>query len=583
MAFTFYPQKSNRSQKTHRGFSLLEVVLAVGLMGILASVTLTALNPAYFMAKGRNAQRWMDLDSLIDSVTAFTIDNDGYIPPNIQIPPTTSSKAIFSGAYVIDEDVMGAKAIVVDDIDGDGEDEIIGTAAQGNSKDVSLWERSGTAPHFTWTQSTVDSSNWKGVDVAVGDLDGDNRKDIVAVNNQARDIAWWRNLGGTPATFGSRLNIETNYLGVTALALANFDGVNGMDVVAASNNVIGAILKAIQWYDNDGTPLNGGWNTTIIENWVLSSTRQAVAVDIDGDTDQDVVAAENSHLLGSEYLFAYQNDGTPEGANWTRATIDNGENGARGVAVGNIDGDGDTDIVGISLTGQVEWFENDGTPFTGSWPQHTIANSFGGETIVARDLDSDGDTDVIAASNGGDKIAYWENIGAGSFSGTFVIDYGTELDGVSDIAIADIDEDGDQDIVAANNVKRSVSWWMNLQIGGESEPAPQGAIDASYKPVCRADISVVECDAYGGVSLDVLIPGFLAEIPIDPSYRPGGEGTGAVLTGYEISIDTALRKLSVRAPLAELNETIELVGPVGVENCLIWDIVQGERTCVLFE
>ena len=567
--------------RSREGFSFLEVVLTVGIISILATTVLVTVSPSYFLGKTRNAQRWTYLDEFIDAVAVFTIDHDGYTPPNVQIP-AAPGPATFSGAYVIESNYNSAKAVVFDDIDDDGDVEIIGTASKGNNKDVSMWKHSGAGPNFTWAQTTIDQSNWKGNDIVTGDIDGDGLRDLVSVNANARDIAWWQNLGGSPAVFGARQNIETGYIGVNSLALANFDNATGLDVAAVSNHALGGILYSVRWYENDGTPLNGGWDTVNIESWTFGANRQIIAKDIDQDLDEDVIVAESWHFFSNEYIYLYQNDGTPEGSNWTRVAVDNGENGARGAAVADIDGDGDNDIIGIGLSGKVEWYENDGTPFSGAWSHHTISSAFGGETVRAGDLDNDGDLEVIAASFGGDKLAYWENLGGGSFSGTFVIGFGRELNGISDIDIGDLDGDGDLDIVTANDVARTMSWWENLLIGGESEPAPQGAIDIDYKPICREGVDVAECDAYGGVALDILVPGYLAKIPVDPG-QDDDTATGAVLTGFEIRIDTAHANVSVRAPLAELDEEIELIGPVGTENCLVWDVMEGQRTCVLFE
>lgn len=563
------------------GFSFLEVILSVAIISILATTVLVTVSPSYFLSKTRNAQRWTYVDELIDAVAAFTIDHDGNTPPNVQIPPVLGP-ATFSGAYVIESNYNSAKAVVADDIDDDGVMEVIATASLGNNRDVSMYEHSGTAPNFTWVQTTIDASNWKGNDITTGDIDGDGKHDLASVDSSARDIAWWRNLGGSPATFDARRTIEMNYRGVTGLSLADIDEEDGLDIAVGSSAFLNGIFYPIRWYENDGTPLNGGWNTINIESWSLGINRQAIATDIDQDSDQDLIAAESMHLFSDEFIYLYVNDGTPEGSNWTRVEVDNGENGARGAAAADIDGDLDVDVIGIGLSGTVEWYENDGTPLSGAWPQHTIASAFGGETVKAADLDNDGDVEVVAASYGGDKLAYWENLGGGSFSGTFVIGFGSALNGVSGIDIDDLDDDGDLDIVTANDVARTISWWENLFIDGTSDPAPQGAVDAEYKPVCRGGITVAECDAYGGVALDVLIPGYVASIPIDPQ-QDDSSATGAVLTGFEIRIDTQRANVSVRAPLAELGEIIELVGPVGTENCLVWDVLQGQRTCVLFE
>ncbi|HLD07958.1 MAG TPA: VCBS repeat-containing protein [Candidatus Peribacterales bacterium] len=565
-------------RRKHIGFTILDLLLAMAIISTITTVMLTTVSPAYFLAKTRNAERWIHVDELIDAVAAYTIDHDGFTPPNVQIPPTPGS-LVFAGPHLIHDDYNGARAVEVHDIDGDGMNEVVSTAQHGNDKDVTVWEHTGAAPDYTWTPTIVDQSNWKGFDVAVGDIDGDGPRDIVGIDAQSNDIAWWRNLGGTPATFDARRMIETNYRDMRSLALSNIDGATGLDVLIGAR---GLLAVPVRWYENDGTPINGGWNSVNIDDFLFEHHAKVIASDMDSDNDQDVIAAEDWHLFAQNRLFIYKNDGTPEGAYWTRYALDTGESGARSVAVGNMDGDGDMDVVGISLNGRVSWHENDGTPLHASWVKHAVTTTFGGENLAIGDLDNDGDEDIVAASAGGDKIVYWKNLGNGSFSGTSVIAFGSDVNGVTDIALKDLDIDGDLDITSANAVAKTVSWLENLLIHGSSPPAPQAGIGTEYKSICRGGISVAECDAYGGVALDVLVPGYLTALPVDPK-QDDDTATGAILSGFEISIAPDRTNISIRAPYAENGETIELIGPVGTDNCLVWDIMQGQRTCVLFE
>jgi len=82
----------------------------------------------------------------------------------------------------------------------------------------------------------------------------------------------------------------------------------------------------------------------------------------------------------------------------------------------------------------------------------------GASDVTAADLDGDGDVDVISASQADGTIAWYENDGNQGFT-THVIS-STET-GASSIATGDVDGDGDLDIVTAAATTNTVSWYEN--------------------------------------------------------------------------------------------------------------------------
>ena len=67
--------------------------------------------------------------------------------------------------------------------------------------------------------------------------------------------------------------------------------------------------------------------------------------------------------------------------------------------------------------------------------------------MFAADVDGDGDMDVLSASAGGNKIAWYENGGSGNFT-THTIS--TVADGPYSVFAADVDGDGDMDVLSAS-------------------------------------------------------------------------------------------------------------------------------------
>ena len=66
--------------KKVKGFTLLEILLAVAALVILASIVILAINPTKQLADTRNSQRWVDVNTILNGVYQYAIDNEGDLP-----------------------------------------------------------------------------------------------------------------------------------------------------------------------------------------------------------------------------------------------------------------------------------------------------------------------------------------------------------------------------------------------------------------------------------------------------------------------------------------------------------------------
>ena len=66
-----------------KGFTLLEILLVVAAIAILAGIVIVALNPAKQLGDTRNSQRSVDVNTIINAVYQYSIDNNGNFPSGI--------------------------------------------------------------------------------------------------------------------------------------------------------------------------------------------------------------------------------------------------------------------------------------------------------------------------------------------------------------------------------------------------------------------------------------------------------------------------------------------------------------------
>jgi hypothetical protein len=120
--------------------------------------------------------------------------------------------------------------------------------------------------------------------------------------------------------------------------------------------------------------------------------------------------------------------------------------------------------------------------------------------LFAADLDADGDQDVLSAALFGPKAAWQENLGGGQFAPP--ANFSPALTGGTSVAAADLDGDGDLDALSTSANDDRVSWYENL--GGGAFGAEQ-VIDATAD--YAAAVTTADLDADGDA--DVVAASFL--------------------------------------------------------------------------
>lgn len=93
-----------KNLKNQKGFTLIEILVVIGLIAILAAIVIIAINPARQFAQGRNSQRTSNVNSILNAIGQNIADNKG-----IFNCPTASIAS--STVAVSDADINNSSAV----------------------------------------------------------------------------------------------------------------------------------------------------------------------------------------------------------------------------------------------------------------------------------------------------------------------------------------------------------------------------------------------------------------------------------------------------------------------------------------
>ena len=309
--------------------------------------------------------------------------------------------------------------------------------------------------------------------VRTADLDGDGDLDMLSGSWEDGKIAWYENTDGA-GTFGPQQVITTAAFRLWSVYAADLDGDGDLDVLSASRR-LDSEWGGIAWYENtdgDGTFGPGKVISTGHGNGI------AYVADLDGDGDLDVLSPDKAEeAVDGENLVWHENiDGA--GNFGPAQVIDTPMNGGfMSLHAADLDGDGDQDILAGSSQGypretRIVWYENIVVQGQRRFiPYHEFA--WGGQSasvfvvsLDVADLDGDGDPDVLAGSNSAvDDVSWYENTdGAGHFGREHVIT--TNVDHLMSVHAADLDGDGDLDVLSASDFDDKIAWYENTDGAG---------------------------------------------------------------------------------------------------------------------
>lgn len=173
-----------------------------------------------------------------------------------------------------------------------------------------------------------------------------------------------------------------------------------------------------------------------------------LVADFNNDNTLDLFLADNgigTHKGFRDTYFLSHSDGTWKESSRTHLSHSNYVNFDHGGAVGDIDGDGDVDLVLTELRNMLTCWVNDGTGKMKKRRCGTV-NAFG---IELGDVDNDGDLDLLHAGHekrGSTDTGILLNDGKGNFGTRIRLPMIKNWSTVPEVSLWDLDQDGDLDL-----------------------------------------------------------------------------------------------------------------------------------------
>jgi hypothetical protein len=337
----------------------------------------------------------------------------------------------------------GSHNMRVGDIDGDGDIDIVGKNFAGPGRAIEMWENR-TSDAKKWSYISIDGNRPKSEKGTMGlcftDVNHDGFTDVVAGS------FLYRNPGGDLQGIWDRTRI-----------------VDGMDIHLAIDvdrnsrcDLIGIMGDTVYWIEAIDEKASA-WKTRPVGKVAKGRTQ--------GSFKANLVPGQKPQLVFTrgKNLYALEIPTDPARNPWPLHRIST-ENEEEGLAVGDIDGDGDLDIAAVQSDGHhIIWLENPGS-LSVQWKMHVVGGQESDlqtwlDRIALADLNGDGHLDIIATEERPDQKMdahlYWFEAPADAKAGKWTRHTIARHRSLNSMDIGDVDGDSSIDIAVAEHTDQN--------------------------------------------------------------------------------------------------------------------------------
>ena len=395
-----------------------------------------------------SAQAFADVDGDGDQdalVTGQTFSPNGEGAPS-SVLYQNDGRGNFTADHNTSLVPVDSSALAFADIDGDGDPDLLITGRNGQGEATAKLYSNDGRGNFSEIARTPIEGVASG-SVAFADVDGDGDLDVFITGELQSGLlasSLFLNDGNGNFALDNRSTFEA--VRYSAIGFADIDGDRDMDLLISGEN--SSSYRVALLYRNNGT---GRFSALGATDFPGASHSALTFGDVDGDGDQDLVIAGESISWDIAETFLYLNDGSGNFESSSHHDFPDFSHGALNFA--DVDQDGDKDLF---LSGTLGWWDafffelhrNDGL---GNFVRDTSFQNFpaAGGSLASADIDADGDMDLLfSGSDFSPNTAMLLNSGTGNFSlhpSSLTAPFSTLEHSSS--AFADIDEDGDEDVI----------------------------------------------------------------------------------------------------------------------------------------
>ncbi|MEX1275436.1 MAG: FG-GAP-like repeat-containing protein [Bacteroidota bacterium] len=378
-------------------------------------------------------------------VTVADPSRNGVSVSSSPFVPTFAGGDIFSSSSMHPKQDFAiganAKALAVVDLDGDGKPDLIASNADDNT--VSVYRNTGSVGVIMLGARQDIAAGTTPHSIAVGDFDADGKQDLAFVNSTGLSFSILQNTSTSGViSFAARRDYALP-ADPKGLALGDFDADGGIDVAVGFPAEIRVFRST------------GSFNFASPVILAVTNTLEALAAsDFNNDQKPDIAAVSS----GANLLTVFQNASSPGsisfggGVGYTTGVF------PRAIVAGDLNNDSRVDLIVANNSGNtVSYFRNassgGGVSFQAK-SDVTTGNAPMG--LAVGEMNGDGKMDLIVTNSGDATVSVYLNVGSGSFSLAPPATFTTGAT-PSGVIVADLDGDARFDLATVNSTANSVS------------------------------------------------------------------------------------------------------------------------------